>query len=112
MTLEGGANPVRLYLPYVSTGRARLPVIQMPQPLIAFSDSQGNIWDRWVGRSLDLGQGIGAVVGLSPNALDSDFVYLVVQQGDQPTSFRAVISWADAEIDREGRNNKRIFPHR
>jgi hypothetical protein len=35
----------------------------------------------------------------------------VVQQGDRPTTFRAVISWADAEIDREGRNNKRMIIH-
>jgi hypothetical protein len=40
-------------------------------------------------------------------------VYLVVQQGDQPTSYRAVISWADPDIDREGRNNRmRQFFHR
>jgi hypothetical protein len=80
----------------------------MPQPLIASSETRGNIWDKWVAKGLDLGQGIGAVVGLSANALNSDLVYLVVQQGDQPTSYKAVISWADPDIDREGRN--RIIP--
>jgi hypothetical protein len=114
VTLESGVRPVRLYPPYVfSGGNGRLAVMQMPQPLIAFSETQGNTWDKWVGKGLDLGQGIGAVVGLSPNALNPDLVYLVVQQGDQPTSYRAVISWADPDIDREGRNNRmRQFFHR
>jgi hypothetical protein len=107
ITLESGARPARLYPPYVFTGGSgRLAVMQMPQPLIAFSETQGNLWDKWVGRGLDLGQGIGAVVGLSPNALNPDLVYLVVQQGDQPTSYRAVISWADPDIDREAPNNR------
>jgi hypothetical protein len=108
LTLESGAGPVRLYPPYVFTGGGRLAVLQMPQPLIASSETRGNIWDKWVAKGLDLGQGIGAVVGLSANALNSDLVYLVVQQGDQPTSYKAVISWADPDIDREGRN--RIVP--
>ena len=103
LTLEG-ASPLRLYPPYVFTGGERLAVLQMPQPLIAFSENRGNIWDKWVGKSLDLGQGIGAVVGLSTNALNPDLVYLVVQQGDQPTSYKAIISWSDANIDRETRS--------
>ena len=108
MTLEGGASPVRQYLPFAYTGSARLAVLQMPQSLVAFAENQGNVWDKWVAKGLDLGQGIGAVVAFSPNALNPDLVYLVVQQGEHPSSYRAVISWADAEIDRESPNNKRI----
>ena len=104
LTLESGGGPVRLYPPYVFTGSERLAVLQIPQPLIASSETRGNIWDKWVGKSLDLGQGIGAVVGLSSNALNADLVYLIVQQGERPTSYKAVISWADPDIDREMRN--------
>ena len=108
MTLEGGASPVRQYLPFTYTGSSRLAVLQMPQSLVMFAENQGNVWDRWVAKGLDLGQGIGAVVASSPNALNPDIVYLIVQQGDQPASYRAVIAWADAEIDRESPNSKRI----
>jgi hypothetical protein len=108
MTLESDGIPARLYLPYAYTGKSRLPVIQVPQPLIAFSEDRGNVWDKWIAPGLDLGQGVGAVVAYRANVLDSDLVYLVVQQGDRPTSFRAVISWADAENYREGLPNKRI----
>ncbi|HTY80145.1 MAG TPA: hypothetical protein VMI34_20125 [Candidatus Bathyarchaeia archaeon] len=108
LTLEGGASPVRQYLPFTYTGSARLAVLQMPQPLITFAENQGNVWDRWVAKGLDLGQGIGAVVAFSPNALNPDLVYLVVQQGERPATYRAVISWSDADIDRESPNSKRI----
>jgi len=37
------------------------------------------------------------VIGLSSNPLNPDLVYLVVQQGDQPTSYRTVISLADPD---------------
>ena len=104
LTLESGGRPVRLYPPYVFTGSERLAVLQMPQPLIASSENRGDIWDKWEGKSIDLGQGIGAVVGLSANALNADLVYLIVQQGDQPTIYKAVVSWADPNIDREMRN--------
>ena len=105
LILEGGAGPVRLYPPYVFTGGDRLAVLQMPKPLIASSETRGNIWDKWVAKGLDLGQGIGAVVGLSNNVLDSDLVYLIVRQSDQPTSYKVVISWDDSNIDRQGRRN-------
>ena len=97
--------------PITVTGQSRLPVIQVPQPLIAFSEDRGNVWNKWIAPGLDLGQGVGAVVAFSANALNSDLVYLVVQQGERPTSFRAVISWADADIDREAPKNKRMIIH-
>ena len=102
VTLEG-SGPVRLYLPFTRTGSERLAVLQVPQPLIEFYENRGNVWDKWVARGLDLGQGVGAVVGINNNnALNADLVYLVVQQGDRPTTYRAVISWLDRNIDREG----------
>jgi hypothetical protein len=105
VTLQG-TDAVRLYPPYARTGTERLAVLQMPLPLIQFSENRGNVWDKWVGKGLDLSQGIGAVVGLNPNALYPDVLYLIVEQGDRPTTYRAVVSWSDRDIDREGRNNK------
>lgn len=103
MTLEG-SGPVRLYQPYARSGRDRVAVMQMPQPLIGHYESHGNVWDKWVAQGLDLGQGIAAVVGLNNNALFADLVYLIVNQNDQPTTYKAVIAWSDREIDREGRD--------
>lgn len=102
LTLEG-AGPVRQYQPYTFTGKERLAVVQMPQSLIAHYESRGTLWDKWVGRGLDLDrEGIAAVVGRSSNAMSADVLYLIVHQGEQPTTYRTVISWDDRNIDREG----------
>ena len=104
VTLQG-AGAVRLYPPYARTGAERLAVLQMPLPLIEFYENRGNVWDKWVGKGLDLSQGIGAVVGLNPNSLYPDVLYLIVEQGDRPTTYRSVVSWGNRDID-EAPNNK------
>lgn len=101
LTLEGN-GPVRQYQPYVSTGKERFAVLQMPQALITHYESRGNLWEKWVSNGLSLDGGIAAVVARSNNALSPDSVYLIVQQTAQPTTYRTVVSWSDREIDREG----------
>jgi hypothetical protein len=96
-----GAGPMRLFQPYTVTNGNKVTVLQLPVPLMAFHDSHGNVWDKFVAKNLDLRQGIGAVVGLSDNALFPDLVYLIVDQGDTPTTFKAVITWRDRSFDRE-----------
>jgi len=101
LTLEG-IGPVRQYQPFVSVGKERFAVLQMPQALINHYESRGNLWEKWVGNGLSLDGGIAAVVARSNNALAPDSVYLIVQQTAQPTTYRTVVSWSDREIDREG----------
>jgi len=96
-----GAGPVRLFQPFTVTNGNKVTVLQLPMPLMAFHESHGNVWDKFVAKNLDLRQGIGAVVGLSGNALFPDLVYLIVDQGDTPATFKAVITWRDRNIDRE-----------
>lgn len=100
VTLKG-AGPMRLFQPYTVTNGNKAAVLQLPVPLVAFHESHGNVWDKFVAKNLDLRQGIGAVVGLSDNALFPDLAYLIVDQGDTPTTFKAVITWRDRDIDRE-----------
>jgi len=96
-----GVGPMRLFQPYTVTNGNKVTVLQLPVPLMAFHESRGNVWDKFVAKNLDLRRGIGAVVGLSDNALFPDLVYLIVDQGDTPTTFKAVITWRDRNIDRE-----------
>ena len=100
VTLKG-AGPMRLFQPYTVTNGNKASALQLPVPLVAFHESHGNVWDKFVAKNLDLRQGLGAVVGLSNNALFPDLAYLIVDQGDAPTTFKAVITWRDREIDRE-----------
>ena len=92
-----GTTPLTLYQPYTAAcGTTRVPVMQLGIPLIAFQESRGDVWDKYVAKSLDLRHGIGAVVGVNNDAVLPSLVYIVVEQGATPTTFEVVITWGDS----------------
>ena len=66
-----------------------------------FYEERGTIWDRYLTRALDLGSGIGAVVGVNDNESFADSVYLVVRHAPEPTVYKAVLGWRQRASDRE-----------
>jgi len=98
-----GPTPLTLYRPYTAAcGTTRVPVMQLGIPLIAFQESRGDVWDKYVAKSLDLGHGIGAVVGVNNNAVLANLVYIIVEQGPTPTTFEVVITWSDSNAQAPG----------
>ncbi len=98
-----GTTPLTLYQPYTAAcGTTRVPVMQLGIPLIAFQESRGDVWDKYVAKSLDLGHGIGAVVGVNNNAVFPNLVYIIVEQGPTPTTFEVVITWSDSNAQAPG----------
>lgn len=92
-----GTTPLTLYRPYTAAcGTTRVPVMQLGLPLIAFQESRGDVWDKYVAKSLDLRHGIGAVVGVNNNAVLPSLIYIIVEQGSTPTTFEVVITWGDS----------------
>jgi hypothetical protein len=94
--LAGGEPPaLRFYIPYRVTGSP------MPQTAVSYSldflrfhEARGPaLWDRYLSRSVGLGQGIAVVVGENPNPSFADWVYIVVQHPPQPTTFKIVVAW-------------------
>ena len=73
--------------------------MKYPLAFLWFYEERGLIWDRYVSRSLDLGEGLGAVVGENSNQSFPDQAYLIVQQGAQPTTYKAVLLWRDPGYD-------------
>jgi hypothetical protein len=98
-----GRTPLTLYRPYaVSCGKTRVPVMDMPIPLMAFQESRGDVWDKYVAKSLDMTHGIGAVVGVNTQASLADLVYIIVEQGPTPTTFEVVLTWHDRDVEAPG----------
>lgn len=92
-----GTTPLTLYQPYTAAcGTSRLPVMQLGIPLMAFQESRGDVWDKYVAKSLSLSHGIGAVVGVNNDAVLANLVYIIVEQGPKPTTFEVVITWSDS----------------
>jgi hypothetical protein len=89
------APGLRYYVPYRGTG---LPtpqtVVTYPLDFLRFYEDRGPaLWDRYFSRSTALGQGIAVVVGENSNLTFADWVYIVVQNPAQPTTFKAVLGW-------------------
>jgi hypothetical protein len=98
-----GTTPATLYRPFTAAcGTSRIPVMELGIPLIAFQESRGDVWDKYVAKSLNLSHGIGAVVGVNNNAVLANLVYIIVEQGPTPTTFEVVITWSDSHAQSPG----------
>ena len=110
VALEGAApgSGLRYYIPYLVAARPK-PAVAVAYPLLfvrAFAD-RGTLWERYLSRSVDLADGIAAVVGVNDNPSFSDWVYLIVRHPPEPVTLKAVMGWQRRRIDRtnaEGRN--------
>ena len=84
--------------------------VTFPLNFIDFYADRGSIWSRYVSRVLDLGDGMGAVVGVNPNEVYADWVYLVVRHAAEPTTYRAVVFWKGRKINRSFFEGAGFFP--
>ncbi len=95
MVLQGD-GPARQFLPYVPTGGYKSATVKYSLPFLWFHEERGGLWERYLSGTLDLHEGLGAVVGENSNPTFPDQVYLIVQQGARPATYRAVLFWRDA----------------
>ena len=108
----GGTSPaLRYYIPYGVT------LSPTPSPAVAYSlmflrsgENGAPLWERFLSRGAEPRGGLAAVVGV--NSLGTDWVYLVVEQPPEPTTFRTAVGWArrgvsdriEAGVGGSGRN--------
>lgn len=97
-----GTGPMRYHQAFNPPWDIRpLAAPKYPLSFVWFYEERGTIWDRYLTRSLDLGQGIGAVVGVNDDGSFPDSVYLVVRHAAEPTAYKAVLGWKQRASDRE-----------
>lgn len=89
-----GIGPLRYFQPYALRPNAgRLTVVTLPLNFLWSFDGSEALSDKYLSRSLDLQNGIAAVVGMNHNPLFGDQVFLVVRQAEAPTTYSAVLGW-------------------
>lgn len=96
LPLDGRATPVlRYYVPYrVTTSPSPQTVVTYPLAFVRFYEDRGPaLWDRYLSRSVGLGQKVALVIGENSNPSFADWVYIVVQHPPSPATFKAVIGW-------------------
>src|SRR2546428_767333 len=79
---DGGAAP--------SPTPAR--VVAYPLAVLRQSENGSPPWATGLARAVDVRSGLAAVVGV--NHLGGDWVYLIIDQPAEPTTFKAVVGWA------------------
>ncbi len=93
-----GRGPLRQLLPYlVPANGERVSAVKFPLNFLRVAAERGTAWQKYVSRVLDLGSGIGAVVGVNDNGTFADSVYLIVSQGAEPTTYKAILVWRRRE---------------
>lgn len=89
----------------------RLKAVAFPTQFILLWNG-GSLWEKWVSRYLDLGEGVGAVVGVDTNPTLPDKVFLVIEQPAGPKVFKVALAWRkrpDAHFPQyEGNDGGRI----
>ena len=97
-----GTGPLRNYQPYnFPMDGSKVGAVLIPLNFLWVQEERGTAWDKYVSRSLDLREGIGAVIGLNFNLQFPDQVYLITRHAEQPTTYEAVVVWRQRKFDRQ-----------
>ncbi|HYB71501.1 MAG TPA: hypothetical protein VEH80_12545 [Candidatus Bathyarchaeia archaeon] len=104
-----GDGPMRQFMAYIPVNGNRSPAVKYGLSFLWFYEERGGLWERYLSRSLDLHDGLGAVVGENSNRTFPDQVYLVVQQGAQPTTYKAVLVWRESEYNFQAPSNSPVI---
>jgi hypothetical protein len=97
-----GTGPLRHHLPHavsLAGGPLRAPALSLA--FLRSAETRGRLWDRYLARVVDLGDGVAAVIALNDDPMWPDQVYLVVRQGEAPLAGTAVLGWRVRDLDRE-----------
>lgn len=94
-----GLGPSRYLIPSrIPTWNGRFRAVALSLSFIRFWGDR-DLWDRNLGPAVDLSEAIAVVVGLDPNPLFADRVFIVVRHGEQPITYKAVLGWARRPAD-------------
>jgi hypothetical protein len=78
-----------------------------PLDFLWFHEERGDLWEKYLSKSVDLSHGIAVVAGANSNPLFPDMARLLVNQGEQPTTYKAVLIWRQAPADLEAPRSPR-----
>lgn len=81
--------------------RSRLPAVALPLNFLWAQEERGTAWGKYFAQRLDLGNGVGVVVGVDSNAFSPDRAYLIVSHAEEPTTYKAVLVWRERKLDRQ-----------
>jgi hypothetical protein len=100
--LKGQAEgaTLRYHVPYRITARpSPQAVVAYPLALLRFYTDRGNVWSRYLSRSVSLAEGIALVVGVNDNPSFADWVYIIVEHPTRSATFKVALGWDRRRAD-------------
>jgi hypothetical protein len=96
VALKGGepGAALRYFIPYrVTLNPTPQSVVAFPLSFIRFYEDRPGLWDRYLSKSIGLGEGVAVLVGINETPAFADWVYLIVQHPPQAATFKVVLGW-------------------
>ncbi len=87
-------SALRYYIPYrVTLNPSPESAVVFPLSFIRFYEDRPGLWERYLAKSINLGDGVAVLVGANQTPAFADWVYVIVQHPPQPATFKAVLGW-------------------
>jgi hypothetical protein len=105
-----GTGPMRHFQVYtLPSGQGRLTVMRMPLGFLRYEGERGRLHGKYLAPRLDLGQGIGIVVGANDDGFFADRIWIVVTHTPEPTTFKAALGWLQRRGDKDAPTQPEII---
>ena len=101
VALKGTGKLTQYRVYTLPPGNVKLAAAAFPLNFLWALEERGTAWDKYVARGLDLQNGVGVVVGVNNNPMFADQAYVIVNQGEAPTTFKVVLVWRERNSDRQ-----------
>jgi hypothetical protein len=94
IALRGSRPALRYYIPdRVAINGTPQAAVGYPLSFIRFHEGREALWTKRLSKSVGLAEGIATVVGINDNESLADWVYIVVENPPEPTTFKVVVGW-------------------
>jgi hypothetical protein len=93
LALSANGNGLEYVRPYRATlSPSPMRAVTYRLPVLRSGTAENPVWERFLSRSVDLRGGVAAVVG--ENSVNAgDWIFLLVDQPSEPTTFKVVAGW-------------------
>jgi len=100
-----GTGPLRQFQPYAVPSGSKVDALRIPLGYLTFGEERGSLWRKDLASRLELSRGIGVVIGLNDNVSFPDNATVIVSQGAEPTTYKAVLVWRLRDTEQQAPGN-------
>jgi hypothetical protein len=101
------AGPARHFIPATPGAGVKLVALRYPLEFLGFHEERGDLWEKYLSRTLDPSHRVAVVGGANSNALFPDVARIVLDHAEQATDYKVVLVWRQSPQDIEAPRSPR-----